>query len=82
MSESAKEDKNKWMMSPLFDSQFNQRRRNMRDRARTKAKENYQWRKSQKMAELSAKYQAILDKVPDVPPDPYDAPFLSIPSKD
>ena len=83
MSESAKEDKNKWMMSPLFiDSQFNQRRKNMRDRARTKAKENYQWRKSQKMAELSAKYQTILDKVPDVPPDPYDAPFLSMPTKD
>ena len=45
MSESAKEDKSKWMMSPLFiDSQFNQRRKNMRDRARTKAKENYQYK--------------------------------------
>lgn len=48
MSESAKQDKARWMMSPLFiNSQFDQHRKNVRDRDRAKAKENYQWRKLQ-----------------------------------
>ena len=55
MSESAKEDKSKWMMSPLFiNSQFDQRRKNMRDRCKAKAKENYEWRKTQNDTILSS----------------------------
>jgi len=47
MSESAKQNKARWMMSPLFiNSQFDQHRKNVRGRDRAKTKENYEYRKS------------------------------------
>jgi hypothetical protein len=47
-SESAKQDKQRWMFSRLFESTlFDNETQRQRDRAKAKQKENYEWRKSQ-----------------------------------
>ena len=47
-SESAKQDKQQWMFSPLYDSTlFDGCAKRQRERVKAKQKENYEWRKSQ-----------------------------------
>jgi hypothetical protein len=47
-SESANQDKQRWMLSPMYESTlFNNATKRQRDRWKAKQKENYEWRKKQ-----------------------------------